>query len=316
MARTKVFVSYSHDDRDWLARFLLHIAVLQRRDLVDVWSDARMVAGAEWEEEIENSLSAARVAVLRLVSPAFLASEYIWSHEMPRIVAHSKDGMAILPLIVRPCAWRLAEELARLNARPTDGRPLSLGNEAQVDSDLEAFAYELAALVGRSPVAASQSTIGGLIEGVSSLVGIWSGYYNRTKPLLLTVEDVGGGKISGKMEYSEEGSITKVEGTVHPNWSPDDQVWAQIGAKPYEGQGVALSFRETQYEKKGSSLISFNGEYRAFARGKEMMGAWFSGQRLVGSFALHRVERLPLGPERHKGVANTDGRDATQDQEI
>jgi hypothetical protein len=52
------------------------------------------------------------------------------------------------------------------------------------------------------------------------------------------------------MEYSEEGSVTKVEGAVHSSWSPEDQVWAQIGAKAYEGQGLAISSRETQYEKR------------------------------------------------------------------
>lgn len=83
MSRTKVFVSYSHNDRDWLRHFLLHIAVLQRRGLVDAWSDTRIAAGADWEKAIDEALLAAKVAVL-LVSPAFLASEYIWN---PSVIA-------------------------------------------------------------------------------------------------------------------------------------------------------------------------------------------------------------------------------------
>ena len=75
MSRTNVFVSYSHDDREWLNRFSQHIAVLERRELVDVWSDARIAAGEDWEQAIDAALSSAKVAVL-LVSPAFLASTF------------------------------------------------------------------------------------------------------------------------------------------------------------------------------------------------------------------------------------------------
>lgn len=152
MPRTKVFVSYSHDDREWLSKFSLHVAILERRGLVELWSDEGIAAGADWEREIEIALGAAKVAVL-MVSPAFLASEYIWKHEMPRIVAHSRQGMVALPLILRPCAWRLEEDLARLQARPTDGRPLSLGSESEIDLNLSELAYELAARVGKSPTA-------------------------------------------------------------------------------------------------------------------------------------------------------------------
>lgn len=47
MARTKVFVSYSHLDRTWLDRFVAHAAVLQRQDLVEIWSDIQVLVGAE-----------------------------------------------------------------------------------------------------------------------------------------------------------------------------------------------------------------------------------------------------------------------------
>ena len=291
MARTNVFVSYSHDDTDWLKRFLVHTAVLERRGLVDVWSDTRLAVGTEWQKEIDSALTAAKVSVL-LVSPAFLASRFIWDHEMPLIVAHAAQGMSVLPLITRPCAWRLEEELARLQARPTDGRPLSLGSESQVDSDLSAFAYELAALVGRSPVAVTvpSTDAPSLTSEASGVAGEWSGYYNRTRPVRLLIQELDDDTIRGTMEYPAEGTVTQVQGSVHSGWSPDDPVWAQIiGGMTYQGKGVAVSFRETSYERRGSSSISFDGDYRAFVNGNEMTGAWFSGQRLVGSLSLQRI---------------------------
>ena len=147
MTRTRLFVSYCHEDRDWLRRFSTHVAVLKRKGLVDLWSDERIEGGADWAGEIESALTAASVAVL-LVSPGFLASKFIWESEMPRIVAHNKAGMHALPLILRPCAWKLEEELLRLQVRPKDGVPLSLGNDAEVDLRLSEFAYELAGMVG------------------------------------------------------------------------------------------------------------------------------------------------------------------------
>lgn len=150
MLRTKIFVSYSHEDAGWLKKVELHFAVLERRGLVELWSDTRMTAGAEFEREIEAALSSAKVAVL-LVSPSFLASRFIWEQEIPRIDAHTKDGMDAIPLIVRPSAWQIESFLRKLVARPTDGRALSQGAESQIDADLMAFTYEVAAKVGQVP---------------------------------------------------------------------------------------------------------------------------------------------------------------------
>jgi hypothetical protein len=296
MQRTKVFVSYSHEDSDWLNRLLLHTAVLERRGLVELWSDTRIAAGATWEQEIETALTAARVAVL-LVSPAFLASGFIWKNEMPRVVAHTANGMEALPLIVRPCAWRLEEDLTRLQARPAEGRPLSLGSESQIDVDLQAFTYELAARLGRSPAAPPDSQVGepGAIspEQFPVLTGPWAGYYNRSRPMELVISQVQGQVFHAQMHYPAEGTVTKVEGVLHSKWSPNDPIWTQIGGTDRATKQLALTFHEIGYQSKGSSVISFDGEYYALVRGDQMSGAWFSGSRLVGSIALHRSEREP-----------------------
>jgi hypothetical protein len=138
MARTKLFISYSHRDRNWLERLKIHLALLQRQDLVHIWSDTRIGVGDRWREEVESALTESRAAVL-LISPDFLASDFIWAEEMPRLLAHQKNGMMILPLIARPCAWRIAPELAELQARPEGGRALALGADAEIDLDLAEF---------------------------------------------------------------------------------------------------------------------------------------------------------------------------------
>ena len=294
MARTKVFVSYSREDAAWLSKVKQHLAVLERSDVLELWADTRISAGANWEEEIETALANAKVAVL-LISPAFLASESIWKREMPRIEAHTAEGMTTLPLIIKPCAWRLESFLARLMARPSEGQALSLSSESQVDFDLSAFAYELAAMIGRSPAAplrlhvpTNDRVIARPVDGHRDLSGAWSGLYNDTRAIRLLIREVNANFFQASMEYPREGTTTHVEGTLHSGWSRNDPIWSQIDTGTTENDRFAVSFRETRYQRKGSSDISFNGEYRGFAWENDISGAWFSGTRLVGLFRLRR----------------------------
>jgi len=265
--------------------------VLERRGLVDLWSDTRIEAGADWELSIETALSAARVAV-PLISPAFLGSDFIWKREMPRIIAHTKQGLEALPLIVKPCAWRLEDELVRFQARPTDGRPLSLGSESQIDQDLSAFTYELAAKVGKaiatinSPHEENSVSDQLRVPSPVQLEGEWVGYYDRTRPIRLLVRDTKDEVFHGILEYPNERTVTIVQGAMHPIWFKDDPIWSQITREANVADSVAISFRETGYERRGSGSISFDGEYRAIATDGTMTGAWFSGKRLVGSLTL------------------------------
>jgi hypothetical protein len=292
MARTKVFVSYSHKDADWLARFQEHIALLERLDLVDLWADTRIAGGSEWEREIEVALTNAKVAVL-LVSPAFLFSKFIWSKEMPRIEAHCREGMEALPLIIRSCAWRLETFLAKLMARPRDGEALSLMNDGEIDLELSNVAYEIAVKVGKFPATASpasevasQPALISRREASDDLTGKWDGFYNSTRQIRLVVHGQNAESFHGKMEYPKEGIVTLVEGSVDRIWSPNDPVWRQINRGSSE---LAVTFTETDYERRGSGAgISFSGKYHGFVAGNQMSGAWFAGTRLVGLFTLER----------------------------
>lgn len=289
MTRTKVFVSYSHEDDDWLKRFQQHVAILVRQGAIDVWSDNRIDVGADWETAIDEALTSSNVAVL-LVSPAFLASHYVWDHEMPLIMKHCKVGMDVLPLLVRPCAWRLAPELARLQARPTDDRALSSGSASDVDLNLAAFTYELAAKVDVSiRAAAGDRTLPTHSRGPHDPIGVWAGYYNRVRPLLLSVVEYAREQFWGRLEYPNEGTVTTVEGTLHRQLRANDPVWARVGGAGGDAVHFGVVFREVRYEVRGGAVINFDGEYRALVIGREMIGGWFSGQQAVGSITLRRV---------------------------
>ena len=117
-----IFISYASYDNSsenqeerWLERLLQHLKPLDLEGLVTSWNDTELTVGSDWQFEIRGAIESARVAIL-LISPSFLASEFIRTEEIPRLLqkAHSTmvptydedkmaEGMLILPILLRPC---------------------------------------------------------------------------------------------------------------------------------------------------------------------------------------------------------------------
>src|SRR5438067_632555 len=79
--RSGVFISYSHEDKEWLDRVQVHLKPLERDHAISVWSDKQIQAGSRWRQEIERALQKTRIAVL-LISADFLASDFIANDEL------------------------------------------------------------------------------------------------------------------------------------------------------------------------------------------------------------------------------------------
>jgi hypothetical protein len=122
-SRSAVFISYSHQDRRWLARLQTHLKPLQRQGHIDLWDDTRIRAGDEWRKEIEQAIASCKIAIL-LISPDFMASDFIDHSELPPLLEKAKNrGVRILSIIVSPSSYE-DSELARYQAINPPSKPL------------------------------------------------------------------------------------------------------------------------------------------------------------------------------------------------
>lgn len=165
--------------------------------------------------------------------------------------------MHVLPLIVRPCAWLLEPDLARLQARPTDGRPLSIGSDSQIDSDLAMFVYELAAKIDElsGSVVAKEanrhdgyraswpnprrqgSAVSDDFEAKSETVSSpalanlppeWAGFYKNDRAIRLVITEANPSTFRARMEYPNEGTVTTVEGKIVLDAADTEVYWAKL----------------------------------------------------------------------------------------
>lgn len=111
MATNALFISYGHRDMtpvNWLERLKLYLAPMRRKERVDIWDDTRINPGQPWQLEIARALGQSTASIL-LVGPGFLASDFIATQELPKLLAATRTrGATIYPLVVAYCAYKLS----------------------------------------------------------------------------------------------------------------------------------------------------------------------------------------------------------------
>jgi MoxR-like ATPase len=123
-AGMRVFYSYSHKDERLRARLETQLSLLRRSGLIEDWHDRKIGAGEEWRDAILHELESADI-VLLLVSPDFLASDFIYKHELQQAMVRHESGSAqVIPIIIRPVEWH-ETPLGRLQALPQDGKAVT-----------------------------------------------------------------------------------------------------------------------------------------------------------------------------------------------
>jgi len=72
--KRQVFVSYSHQDSEWLERLKPFLQPFIREEDLRLWSDKDIKPSSDWHAEIQRALNDADAAIL-LISQDFLASD-------------------------------------------------------------------------------------------------------------------------------------------------------------------------------------------------------------------------------------------------
>jgi len=109
---------------------------------ITTWSDRDISASQFWREEIDRALAMARSGLL-LVSPAFLASDFLMMHELPYLRRAREDGRArIIFALLSSCLWK-ETPLKEIQAAHDTGKPLDALTEAKRNAAIKSICEKL-----------------------------------------------------------------------------------------------------------------------------------------------------------------------------
>lgn len=171
---SKVFISYSHKDEAWKDKLLPHLNALEQAGVnMEMWQDRQIDAGAKWYPEIQQAMADTAVAIL-LISADYLASAFCVKEEVPFLLERQeKQGMLLIPVLIRKCPWKAHRWLAEHQMLPRDGKCVAIDFPGdQADSVFSDVAEQVFAYFNKL---AKQPRIGqSLPEAVQKLVGLVS----------------------------------------------------------------------------------------------------------------------------------------------
>lgn len=146
-AAPKIFLSYSHRDGEWKERLSRSLRILERQGLAEIWDTSDIEVGTTWSQEIATALNNADVALL-LISPSFLASDFIVQKELPALLERSRQGgLVVLPILLRASLWTLVPGLAEFQFLNDPSTPLEELSENERDQALAGISSRVASLV-------------------------------------------------------------------------------------------------------------------------------------------------------------------------
>jgi tetratricopeptide (TPR) repeat protein len=129
----KVFIAYSHNDKEWMNRIKRGLDVLSYAKKLSPWSDVCITAGSDWRRQIKKALKEADAAII-IISDYLLTSEFVQEEEVPKLLErHKNEKMPIIPVPARASNWEQFDWLYRLQSYVKSPRPLASLSEADID---------------------------------------------------------------------------------------------------------------------------------------------------------------------------------------
>jgi hypothetical protein len=153
----KLFISYSLQDKLLYRELETHLRSLQHQGVIEPWvsgsNDRAAVTDAQFSSDLKR-LAEAEI-ILLLVSPSYLASDFLYGAEMKQIFEKHATGRAmVIPVLLKPCLWQ-ETPLGKLQALPLNGKPVtSWSNQdealVQVARGIQEAAVRVTASRGRA----------------------------------------------------------------------------------------------------------------------------------------------------------------------
>lgn len=139
-----IFISYSHRNSEWLEKILIHLAPLKRKLGLRIFSDKEIQTDEAWRARIQSEIEHCASAVL-LISPDFLASDFIANHELPRLFGRRESkNIQIFMIFLDHCAYKLEREISEYQAFNNPDEPLSAISETEANRVLSSLCLKLA----------------------------------------------------------------------------------------------------------------------------------------------------------------------------
>src|SRR5438270_2670007 len=102
----EIFISYADEDDLLRQKLDKHLSLLEQHNHITIWHKGRIIPGQEPANEIDAHLNRAQI-ILLLVSPDFMASQYLNGIEVKRAMERYAAGDAhVIPVILRRVDWK------------------------------------------------------------------------------------------------------------------------------------------------------------------------------------------------------------------
>jgi len=122
--KIEVFISYAQEDEGLRKELETQLGTLERRELIKIWHNRKVSAGADLKQEIARHLNTAQI-ILLLISPAFMASDDPYGTEMKRAMERCNAGeVCVIPILLRPVHYKGAP-FDHLKILPSNRKPIT-----------------------------------------------------------------------------------------------------------------------------------------------------------------------------------------------
>jgi len=143
----KIFISYAHEDEKYKDKIIMFFKPKIICGEVEIWHDRDISEGDLLHEKIQEKLNTAH-AIIMLISPHFLASEYINSKEFKIALERHKDGNArAFGIVVEDSDW-LSTELNKFLLFPKDAKPIETFPRREVNTVYNGIINKITKITG------------------------------------------------------------------------------------------------------------------------------------------------------------------------